>query len=312
MTRRHPIALITLAGVLALPTTALAFERTLTCLPDNPVSPFRCLEDEQPIPIYWPSRCVGYHVNDTTFGSIDTAERLLEEIDLSFEAWNEIPCSYVEFVNAGETNETRIGYARCADPAANVNAFLFVGDGWTHQINAVALTSVTYDVANGRILDADIEMNAEIYNFGYIEFPWSQTTIVDVRNTLTHEVGHFLGLDHTRADTFVPDEGEENTDFREATMFAETGAGEVKKRSLHPDDIAGLCDIYPIEDVDSVPACDIPNEGFFTAPPVAPGQVCETERKGCACTATNDRRTGVLSIGIVALFLLGARRRRRR
>jgi MYXO-CTERM domain-containing protein len=58
---------------------------------------------------------------------------------------------------------------------------------------------------------------------------------MDLRNTLTHEVGHLVGLAH------VPDSQPA------ATMFARTTPGEIEKRSLSEDDIAGVCAIYPDE-----------------------------------------------------------------
>ena len=53
----------------------------------------------------------------------------------------------------------------------------------------------------------------------------------DLQNTLTHESGHFIGLAHSP----VPG----------ATMNATTQPGETLKRSLAPDDAAGVCAIYP-------------------------------------------------------------------
>ncbi len=53
----------------------------------------------------------------------------------------------------------------------------------------------------------------------------------DVENTLTHEIGHFIGLDHVND--------------ANATMYSRADIGETKKRSLAQDDIDGDCTIYP-------------------------------------------------------------------
>jgi hypothetical protein len=124
----------------------------------------------------------------------------------------------------------------------------------------VALTSVLYDPDSGRILNADIELNG--WDGGGATLPspdpdsgprngWYFTCgevtspcgaygqdgcrYIDLRNTLTHEVGHFVGLGHVPS---LPD----------ATMFPETGPGETQMRSLSADDVEGVCAIYPDQD----------------------------------------------------------------
>lgn len=121
----------------------------------------------------------------------------------------------------------------------------------------VALTSVLYEPDTGRMLDADIEVNGWDGSPGTIittasnlpRHGWYFTCYdesqpggncasygddncrgMDLRNTMTHEVGHFVGLAH------VTDQA--------ATMYGQTGAGETTKRSLTPDDVDGVCAIY--------------------------------------------------------------------
>ena len=57
----------------------------------------------------------------------------------------------------------------------------------------------------------------------------------DLQNTLTHELGHALGLDHSS----IP----------QATMAASSTQGETSKRALHQDDKEGHSYIYshPLE-----------------------------------------------------------------
>ena len=49
---------------------------------------------------------------------------------------------------------------------------------------------------------------------------------IDVQNTITHEAGHTLGLDHSADPS--------------ATMAASAPAGETSKRVLQPDEVAGI------------------------------------------------------------------------
>jgi hypothetical protein len=160
----------------------------------------------------------------------------------------------------------------------------------------LAVTLTTMNLRTGELVDADIEMNgwngltgpqaSGVYftcqdltapictSPGYGQ---SGCTWHDLQNTLTHEVGHLLGLDH-------PPEVE-------ATMYRRADVGETKKRDLHPDDIAGICTIYP-KDAPTPVCAQFSTEltgGFET---------------GCACA-----KSQVVCAG--ALILLRRRRRRR-
>ncbi len=138
--------------------------------------------------------------------------------------------------------------------------------------NIVALTTVIHDPDTGRIYDADIEVNGwDGQGAGDPITPpspgiprqhgWWFTcgdpaglpacatygerdcAFIDLQNTMTHEAGHFLGLAH-------PCEGARCTvqpELRPYTMYPSTGPGETEKRTLHADDVAGLCAIYPAE-----------------------------------------------------------------
>jgi hypothetical protein len=95
--------------------------------------------------------------------------------------------------------------------------------------NALAITTIVYDRSSGEIQDADIDVNG-------FSFFWTVTDEAgaidnDVQNTITHEMGHLIGLGHS------PD--------TDATMFASSPGGETSKRSLAPDDVMGVCTIYP-------------------------------------------------------------------
>lgn len=92
---------------------------------------------------------------------------------------------------------------------------------------AVAMTLVSANQVSGEIVDADIMLNAAHHAFctgtcGQDAF--------DLRNTLTHEVGHMLGLEHSE----VPG----------ATMFGGAPSQELAKRDLEMDDQVGICTSY--------------------------------------------------------------------
>jgi len=157
------------------------------------------------------------------------------------------------------------------------------GDGRCYPEEATAITTI-FHVDNparsddGDIIDADIELNSVHYAMASQCETECQTDgdgdVEDLQNTLTHEVGHVIGLDHPcwspRRDGNgnpigePPLDGEGNpappcdpesdlpSEITEATMFARQAPREIKKRTLEPDDIAGFCDLYPAaQDPDS-------------------------------------------------------------
>lgn len=117
---------------------------------------------------------------------------------------------------------------------------------WEHGSLTIALTRTVFSIRTGTIFDADIEFNAApedgIGNPGFLfttissppcepgdESPLCVAT--DIQNTLTHEIGHVVGLDHV--------------DVPGATMEASAPLGETQKRILDPGTAKGFCHTYP-------------------------------------------------------------------
>ena len=192
--------------------------------------------------------------------------------------------------------------------------------------NALALTTLTTLKKTGEILDADIEING-------VDDVWGDLTVVsiphgqDVQNALTHEMGHFIGLDHPcylgQAPDPLPldDTGAPTVNCRDApasvraaTMFPSSTPGDLGLRTLSPDDFAAVCDIYALG--------RDPHDYSLPANPA-----------GCACRAADpgtrrgagsrrapypgrqqrqDDAAGAPSLGLSVALVLVARSRRRR
>lgn len=131
---------------------------------------------------------------------------------------------------------------------------------WEHPLGVIAVTTTWFSRTTGQLFDADIEFNGSTFWFTVIDTPQCNAldpdicdtqadcqngyrchngfcteegcVHTDVGNTVTHEAGHLLGLDHA-ADA-------------QATMFASAPAGELLKRTLESDDTQCICDIYPV------------------------------------------------------------------
>lgn len=151
-------------------------------------------------------------------------------------------------------------------------AVVFRNDVWArpghapHDPSAIGLTTVMYvntpgQLGDATILDADIELNGVNYTFttnpaNAVARP--NTSVADLENTLTHELGHVQGLAHTCWDHIAPSPPLDNNgnpipdcndplpeSILATTMYPyATMAGETSKRNLSPDDAAGVCDVY--------------------------------------------------------------------
>jgi hypothetical protein len=114
-------------------------------------------------------------------------------------------------------------------------------DCWGNSDGTIGLTTTTYKVSNGQILDADIEFNAAVFHFTTANAPicpsgsYSNCVSTDVQNTATHEFGHSLGLDHTTyCDGGVC-----------SVMNPNSRMGETSKRTIDPWSTAFVCNTYP-------------------------------------------------------------------
>ena len=117
--------------------------------------------------------------------------------------------------------------------AFNQNEILALTD-WPYTDGALASTVVTLNARTDEILDTDVVFNAEQHVFRVLTAPMAAArTFDDVQNTLTHELGHALGLMHNMTDERV-------------VMYPRASAGEVGKRVLHDDDRNGLSALYGI------------------------------------------------------------------
>lgn len=213
----------------------------------TPARAYTCTRTSDTGPsLAWNTRTIDMQVtrgdgSDLTEGDLDSAVRFAAN------AWNDVACSDFVVTIGDTTDERRAGFdwAEGADSPANVNIVTWrsgdegdLADTWLHPVSALAITTVTYVRSSGRILDADIEMNDGRFTFTTCEPEDGCIVRHDLRNTLVHEMGHVIGLDHPPTNQPL---------VNDATMFSSAPEGETKKRTLDDDDVGGLCALYPAD-----------------------------------------------------------------
>ncbi len=220
---------------------AFAYCRTHTEDPAASSCPEAC--PNEGTPLYWAKPNPTYAFNVKEFPGLTDAH-LRAIFAASFQTWENARCENGETVGLDIRAESALTTLEVGpkEDEPNTNVILHMDpQAWTDQdlpSKAFAITAVWFDAKAdsatvGEILGADMMFNGGMDPFGECAATGCTATDprTDLRNVATHEIGHFLGLSHTD----VPD----------ATMWCDAAPREISKRSLAPDDIAGLCAIYP-------------------------------------------------------------------
>jgi MYXO-CTERM domain-containing protein len=183
--------------------------------------------------LVWADRSIGWVLGPISTDDIADATVVESEVKGAFDAWTSVGCSDLRLEYGGVRADAVAGFT---DSGPNVNAVVFNRTGWVYDPAVIAVTTNAFDTRSGHVFDSDIEINDQHFEFVVAESGCSERRgEMDLRNAITHEVGHLVGLDHPPLEPR----------FAEATMYASAPACEVKKRSLDDDDMDGLCAIYP-------------------------------------------------------------------
>jgi hypothetical protein len=300
----HLVAL----GVFLSTSSALAFCRTTVC--DERVScaedpDLCCLRDVEGCDtntraISWPTSCVSYNVHEDGSEKRDiSAKQLANILDEAFDQWLSADCNEGSVSLAIDYR----GTAECGEPEynqgdkdRNANIWMFRDDGTSTNMgtvgpslaDALAVTTVSFNEDSAQIYDVDVELLSADTEFTLGD----EEVVFDLASVVTHEAGHFLGLDH-------PATG--GASATKPTMASGYSPGEIETRSLEQDDIDGICATYP--EGRSFPG------GKTCEPRGKYSPKCDKDGCGCSQAGTDTPSSGMsLVSALIAAFALGRRR----
>jgi hypothetical protein len=141
----------------------------------------------------------------------------------------------------------------------NNNVIWLGGNFWRHGSGTLGVTTTSF--FPGEITDADMELNNNT--------AWAtdgRSSAIDYESVVTHEAGHFIGLDHTTSGN--------------AVMNPSVSAGTIKRNLLAPD-VSDLCTMYPGASGGQGATCSIPSQ-------CTGGRVCEGASGSTNLICTQD------------------------
>jgi hypothetical protein len=182
----------------------------------------------------WTSTPVRYFVTDAGVPGV-TSSQLQSAVAAAFATWDAVPTASITYQFGGFTRNLP-----GEDDGRSTLGFL----NEPSLDRVLASTNYLVDGVTGQILEADIFFNSA--------FAWSVAAAGergrwDLQSIALHEIGHLSGLGHSAiGETEIASGGGRRVLSAGSVMFPiALGSGDISGRTLQPDDIAGISDLYP-------------------------------------------------------------------
>ena len=247
--------------------------------------------------VAWRASPIPYRISAQGSSKLDDTQ-MRKAVRAAFAAWQNVDCEdgqtslrFEEGEDIDDEKPEGISAAQAERRGIAPFGIYFRDDEWKGNDggDALAATGLAFDAKKGTVSYADIEVNTVENDF---VFDLDQDSkAYDLQAVLTHEVGHYIGLAHSKdADSIMVPTYCDSDDRCVAD-------GTIGKRALGLDDIKAVCTLYPHNVKPAIPETANLSEieGGTTA--------------GCS-TSGRGRGEWALSALLVPLAAVGLRRRR--
>jgi hypothetical protein len=180
---------------------------------------------------------VRYSISDQ--GATDVAIADFQAaVDRAFATWQAVPTATITYQFAGLT---------AAQPGRDDGLSTLGFQNRPDLDRVLASTSFLVDRVSGALVESDIFFNTA---FQWSVVPAGVTGRFDLESVALHEIGHMSGLGHSAlGETELREGAGRRVLAAEAVMFPIAfAAGSVAGRTLKPDDLTGITDLYPEAD----------------------------------------------------------------
>lgn len=196
-----------------------------------PLSAYVTLKDLKPsgiVQVKWPSSTITYRINPAQGTNITGARSLTQVFNASFAAWDNLSTADISITQGPDVSATTTYSGSSPDSINILKTNMTQSEYLSAAGDSLAVTINVYN-DNGILVDSDILFNPGIlYSTEITNTPVDR---YDLQSVATHEIGHFLGLDHSS--------------ILAATMFPTIGEGTNYARVLSADEVSAIGAVYP-------------------------------------------------------------------